>query len=287
VDEVNQTAAAVAEFNKAIVKATRAGRAPNDLQDQRDLLVQKLAGAAGAVLRPGQDGAVDVELSGRLLVSGDTSARLALSGADHLATPADAAAVVWEDDDAATAVGGRLHGMLVELNAVLPAYRDGLQEVTAALVDRVNTQHAQGFDPTGTAGGDVFEVGGGRLRVVITEPGGIAASSTSVAGGDRGGANAAALAELSTAAGGPDQLYRRLVVKLGVDAQAANRRVDIQADILAQVDAAREAESGVNLDEEMASMLAYQRAYEGAARFVSSIDEVLDTLINRTGRVGL
>ena len=74
---------------------------------------------------------------------------------------------------------------------------------------------------------------------------------------------------------------------LGVDAQAANRRVDIQADILGQVDAAREAESGVNLDEEMTNMLAYQRAYEGAARFMSSVDQLLDTLINRTGLVGL
>jgi flagellar hook-associated protein 1 FlgK len=33
-------------------------------------------------------------------------------------------------------------------------------------------------------------------------------------------------------------------------------------------------------------MLAYQRAYEGAARVLTAIDEMLDTLINRTGVVG-
>ena len=33
-------------------------------------------------------------------------------------------------------------------------------------------------------------------------------------------------------------------------------------------------------------MLAYQRAYEGAARVLTTIDEMLDTLINRTGVVG-
>ncbi len=62
--------------------------------------------------------------------------------------------------------------------------------------------------------------------------------------------------------------------------------MEIQDNILAQVDAARESESGVSLDEEMTSMLAFQKAYEGAARFVSAIDQMLDTLINRTGVVG-
>jgi flagellar hook-associated protein 1 FlgK len=86
--------------------------------------------------------------------------------------------------------------------------------------------------------------------------------------------------------GGPDELYRGLIVELGVEAQTANRRVDIQSEITRQVDAARDSEAGVNLDEEMTSMLAYQRAYEGAARFVTAVDQMLDTLINRTGLVG-
>jgi flagellar hook-associated protein 1 FlgK len=42
--------------------------------------------------------------------------------------------------------------------------------------------------------------------------------------------------------------------------------------------------SGVSLDEEMTNMLAYQRAYQAATKVVSTIDEMLDTLINRMGR---
>jgi flagellar hook-associated protein 1 FlgK len=45
-------------------------------------------------------------------------------------------------------------------------------------------------------------------------------------------------------------------------------------------------ESGVNIDEEMANLLTYQRAYEAAARVLTAIDDALDTLINRTGLVG-
>jgi flagellar hook-associated protein 1 FlgK len=94
------------------------------------------------------------------------------------------------------------------------------------------------------------------------------------------------MAELANSALGPDTAYRQLIVGLGVEAQTANRRVEIQSEILGQLDAAVEAEAGVNLDEEMTNMLAYQRAYEGAARYMSAVDSMLDTLINRTGIVG-
>jgi flagellar hook-associated protein 1 FlgK len=40
--------------------------------------------------------------------------------------------------------------------------------------------------------------------------------------------------------------------------------------------------AGVNLDEEMVHLVEFQRAYEAAARLVSIVDEMLDSLINRT-----
>jgi len=39
--------------------------------------------------------------------------------------------------------------------------------------------------------------------------------------------------------------------------------------------------ASVDLDEEATNMLAYQRAYQGAARVLTAMDEMLDTLINR------
>jgi len=42
---------------------------------------------------------------------------------------------------------------------------------------------------------------------------------------------------------------------------------------------------GVNLDEEMLQMVQYQHAYEAAARVLTTVDSMLDTLINRTGLI--
>ena len=289
VDEVNAIAASVADYNRAIVTATRGGLSPNDLTDQRDVLVQRLGELVGVSVRPAEAGAVDLFLGGTALVRGNTFERLQVQGADELATPAGKVAIGWERDGYVAPVGGASGGMLNGLNDVMPRYRDGLDAIAVNLRDKVNAQHAAGFDQEGVAGTDVFTgTSAANLAVVISDPRRVAASSSAgVTGtGDLGGSNAASMAELANVQDGPDVAYRQLIVQLGVEAQTANRRVDIQADILGQIDAAREADAGVSLDEEMTNMLAYQRAYEGAARYISAVDSMLDTLINRTGIVG-
>jgi flagellar hook-associated protein 1 FlgK len=59
--------------------------------------------------------------------------------------------------------------------------------------------------------------------------------------------------------------------------------LEIQAKATLDVDSARSSQSGVNLDEEMANLLMYQRAYEAAARVLNVVDSTIDTLINRMG----
>lgn len=105
-------------------------------------------------------------------------------------------------------------------------------------------------------------------------------------GGPLDGSRALAIAELATSASGPDALYRSFIVALGVDSQTTQRRYEIQVVAKERVDEARSSVSGVNIDEEMVNMVQFQKAYDAAARFMTTIDEMLDTLINRTGVVG-
>jgi flagellar hook-associated protein 1 FlgK len=305
VQDINATAASVAEYNRAIMSATKAGLSPNDLADQRDLMVQRLGELAGVTLRPGESGSVDVYLGGTALVRGESAERLTATGPASMpqpaidppaATPRPLVGLAWERDGYPVTAGGSAGGLAQGMNDVLPRYRDQLSTLSGTLLTQVNGVHAEGYDENGDPGGAFFVASAdGRLAIAFTDPAKVAASDSSdtytdpdtgAVTGNRSGGNAARLAELSTAPGGADELYRQIVVGLGVEAQTANRRVDIQSNILSQIDGAREAEAGVNLDEEMTSMLAYQRAYEGAARFVSAVDQALDTLINRTGIVG-
>jgi flagellar hook-associated protein 1 FlgK len=94
------------------------------------------------------------------------------------------------------------------------------------------------------------------------------------------------IAQLGGKPGGADVTWRSYVAQVGVDAQAATRRVALQDNVAKQADAARDSVSGVSVDEEMTNLLMFQRAYEGAARVMTTVDQTLDTLINRTGLVG-
>ena len=77
-----------------------------------------------------------------------------------------------------------------------------------------------------------------------------------------------------------------MVLHLGIESRTVNRQAATQRLVTEQVDSAREATSGVNIDEEMTNMVAIQHAYDASARFITAVDSMLDTLIRSTGLVG-
>jgi len=281
VDEVNQSAARIAELNQNISSAINNGFSPNELMDQRDLLVAKMAEQVGVTVRPGENGTINVFIGGTAIVRDTHVSPLRLDvGTD----PAQTVRVVWAADSYPAGVTGSAGGLVSGANDVIPRYRSGLANVAQQLADDVNALHRTGYALDGSTNRDFFVTdSSGRLVVnpaIASDPSLVAAAAS--AGATRDGSVAQQIAELT----GVGDTYHRLVVGLGVESQAANRRVEVQAAIIEHVDGARESAAGVNLDEEMASMLQFQHAYDAAARFLTAVDQTLDTLINSTGLVG-
>jgi flagellar hook-associated protein FlgK len=117
--------------------------------------------------------------------------------------------------------------------------------------------------------------------LVANNPAAVAAGLAS--GGPLDGSNALAMANLATAPNGADAAYQGVVVQVGSDTQTATSRDSFQQQATTSIDNARQQYSGVSIDEEMTNMVEFQHAYEAAARFTSTINSMLDTLINHTG----
>jgi flagellar hook-associated protein 1 FlgK len=80
--------------------------------------------------------------------------------------------------------------------------------------------------------------------------------------------------------------YLRLVSEYGEETENAGMMVSLKSSAQDQLEERRQSISGVSLDEEMANMIKYQHAYQAAARMITTVDEMLDTVINRMGLVG-
>jgi len=296
VAEVNQTAERVADLNDAIRRTGLAGGAVNELLDERDRLTAQLAELAGGEVHARADGTVDVLVAGNPLVTGTAVNRIALAGAT--APGGGRVTLEWERRPGAPigldggALGGTLSvlapasgGSGGELAETLAAY----DRLAADLAAQVNAVHRAGTTVAGATGLDFFALDPDvpaalGLRVVPTGVEGIAAAAAGA--GVLDGSVADRISQLGVGAGAPDVGWAGFVTGIGVTTGAELDRAALAELRLASAVTRQQSQASVDLDEENMSLLLAQTAYQGAARVFTAIDEMLDTLINRTGTVG-
>jgi len=80
--------------------------------------------------------------------------------------------------------------------------------------------------------------------------------------------------------------YNQRMTALGSDAETMDSKVTAQNEVLVQVNEWRESVSGVNWNEELTNMIMFQQGYSACSRCLTTMDEMLDKLINSTGTVG-
>jgi flagellar hook-associated protein 1 len=79
-----------------------------------------------------------------------------------------------------------------------------------------------------------------------------------------------------------DDFYQGMIGSLAVQAASATTLSGNQQVLHNQLTNEREMISGVNIDEETIDLIGHQRAFQAAARYISVIDELLNTLVNAT-----
>lgn len=301
VTDVNTMATSVAELNAQIRSVITSGGNANELIDQRSTLVTQLSGLVGATATERPDGTMAVLVGGNQLVSGDRAHAIQVDGAHTMAgglgePPAtlDQVRLTWtENGTAVQPEGGSLAAQLADLSPTGSlAWAIGTwNDVATSLASTVNAVHAAGqtLQSPATTGVDFFSVAAGvpaalGIDVAVTDPKDVAAADP--AAGPLDGSWADRIAQLATASGGPDQVWRDFAVELGVRTRAAEQRADVLEASRSNAESLQLSATSVDLDEESVNMLAFQRAYEGAARVLTVMDEMLDVLINRTGTVG-
>jgi flagellar hook-associated protein 1 FlgK len=294
--QVNTLVAQIAALNRQISTTEIRGESANDFRDQRQTMLQKLTNLTDATVREDANGEVAVTAGGLLLVGGNRFASLQTGavGAGGLHSLTYVTPGGESFDATALFKEGEIGSLLSLRDAQLPSMIDRLDQLAKTLVDEINTQHALGFDLTGTAGGDFFApiatTAGAAANVkvdsaIVADPRRIAAAAAAdtVPGDNR---NAQALVSLQsatfTALGNLtlQDSFLSLVGDIGSQVQDAQNQSAFQQALLTQTQARRESVSGVNIDEEMTKLIQFQRAFEASSLLVRTADDMYQSLID-------
>lgn len=169
VDEINQLSRSLAQVNEriALAQGQFGNQTPNDLLDERDQLLQDLAGRIGITTVSQDDGSLNVfTAGGQSLVLGNKSTALSVGGDSYVSGRLEIS--LGSANVTRQLSGGALGGLLDVRREVIDPARNELGRLAAGIAETVNAQHAKGMDTNGALGGLFF-----------AEPQGLALASTS------------------------------------------------------------------------------------------------------------
>lgn len=244
-DEVNSMLSQLDKLEKNIKIIQGSGKSPNDFLDQRDQLLDNL------------------------------SFKLNINDKDVKATlkkAYDANGKVTLDDltKSGVKISGELEGAL-SMKEEINKYKDGLKQLANTITSNVNK----------AAGQEIFKAKDGELISInpemLQEPEKINVTADI----------ALKVYELKSEKvniNGKDMtintFYNSMIQDLGQSSAAVIRDESNQSKLLENIDSSRSSVSGVSLDEEMISLVQLQHTYSANAKVMSTIDSLLDVVVN-------
>lgn len=298
VRQTNQKLDQIGSLSAQIVAARTVGNEAGDLEDRRDALIRDVASSVPVNVIYKDNGAITMQMAGQRTLVGEDSA------VHHLEAnlePTSGDVRIYRqtngvlEDVTSMITTGSIGGAIAARDGALTDARNALDQLATDVSNAYNTVHTAGYGLDGGTARNLFTV----PPAGVTGAAASFAVSTDVAGqpdflagaqdplnlpGDN--RNAIALLHVrdqNSALGGTatmQQSYQSLVADAGTALQSAKGQATQSGAVLSQIDNLRASASGVNTDEEMISLMKFQRAYQASLRVIETADQMLDDLMN-------
>ncbi|QCJ42385.1 flagellar hook-associated protein FlgK [Bacillus sp. S3] len=309
---INSLSSQISSLNDQISRLVPNNYQPNDLYDQRDVLIDQLSKLVDVKVSQGDNGMVNISVAGEMVVSGKTANKLEVQMSKN-GDQEYVSGVTINNKPVQLQSGellGRIEAFGTQAGGTVPDMKKKIDLLAQNFATKINEVHKSGMylsNNNGTvelvtaANVDFFKGTSAKdLEVnpdIMKSLDMIAAAKQEASGSSStgNGQNAQAIANIKFDASlifngttsTVDDYYRNIIGQLGIDSLESQRMQSNSEVIIQQVENRRQSVSGVSIDEEMANMIKYQQAYNAAARMVTAMDQCLDKVINGMGRVGL
>lgn len=285
IGNLNRLLTQIADMNRQIMTSEAGGEPANDLRDQRDLLITQVSAIAEVSVHERDDGTKDIILAGRTMVARD-SVTLFDSTYESTAEGYRMTIVTGGTRNEVRLSTGKLEGLLTSRDVHLRDVREKLDGVARKLIDEVNALHTQGRTAISSGlqfftGDNIHTIG---LNQAISGNNQLVAAGRTTAPGDNDIALAIAnLGNVSSGTSGPltvNDVYRDLLTDVASNRSTFEFMVNNQQNVVASLESKLASVAGVSLDEEGAAMVRYQNSYNAAAKVISTVQELYDSLLN-------
>jgi flagellar hook-associated protein FlgK len=244
VEEINGKLDQLKELDKQIKLVQGSGKSPNDLLDERDKILDDLSFKMNI-----QDEDVQNLMKNKMENGKDITA---------------------DDLKAIKNVSGEIKGSL-DMIEKIKGFQENVKELAQGINDNVNN----------TLGVDLFEVGTDPILKVSDD---ILNKTTDLNISADTAQKMYKLKDEKVSVGKENMtinnFYNDMIQRLGNETQEVRRNEKNQSKMLKEIDTSRLNVSGVSLDEEMINLVQYQHAYNASAKVVSTINSLLDVVIN-------
>jgi flagellar hook-associated protein 1 FlgK len=290
VNQINTLTSEIAELNLKIVEIEAGGHSANEFSDARDMKLKELSSLIDVNSFEDADGYLTItSANGNTLVDRNNSWELTThENADGLQDVFWVSSSGTEENITNDISTGKLKGWIEARDTTIADYKDRLDELASTIISEVNSLHSGGNTLEGTTGVDYFtgsDASDIALNTNIAANPNLIAAALATEAAPGGNGNALNIADLqnsltmSTNTATFDDFYNALAGDVGSGVAQAQTNSDHQSAVSLQLSTYREEISGVSLDEEMVALVQFQSAYNAAAKLVSTVDEMLDSLI--------
>jgi flagellar hook-associated protein 1 FlgK len=282
IGNINQLASTIAEVNSQN-RVDPSGTVNAGVDAQLYSSLEQLSQYVNFTTLQQPDGTVTVLLGGQTpLVVGDQANDIQ----GDFSTPQTAVLSSTGTDITSQITGGQLSAVLDDNNNVIPGYINSLNTLAQSVADQVNSALDNGIDQNGAAPTtDLFTYDPvqGAAQTLAVNPLTTDQIAAALPGAPGGNGNALALAQLQNATGVDgytfDGYYGNIGGQVGNDVSSATNTETTKQSLLTQAQTLRQQVSGVSLDTEAETLMAYQKSYEASSKMFTVLNELTQTLM--------
>mgnify|MGYP001962578508 CR=1 FL=1 len=285
-DDVNAKIEAVATLAASVGNTEIVEGAANEIRDSMQAAMEDLSELVNISTTTNEHGKLSLFIAGYEMITDN-----AMTGSVKIHTDSNGMNFMADNKtgDVLTLQSGSVKGLIDVRDGSIKDLQDQLNSLASELITEVNAKHQTGFDLsanndtsltffTGTNASDV-----GVNSTIISDPRKLQAAGTNEAG-DNSVIRAMAEAGATSVAGLNNMTfsehYGNTISRFGQDMALTDTQLIDQKAVQNMLEKQRDSVQGVSIDEEVANLIIYQRAFQASARLITTMDTLMNDVLN-------